>query len=90
MAKTRHIQQRMSQRAIREQMLDIVKTFGVDHGDKTFLNRKGLDEALKELNSISQMMQKMRSRGGVVLVESDGSEITTYALDSYSRSQQIH
>ena len=87
MSKTRHIQQRMSQRAITSQMLEIVKMFGVDDGDKTYLNRKGLDAAMIELKRISQQMQKMRSRGGIVLVESGDTEITTYALDSYNRSQ---
>jgi len=86
MAKTRHIHQRMNQRAITSQMLEIVKTFGVDDGDKTYLNRKGIDAALTEINKLSQQMQKMRTRGGVVLVESGGAEITTYSLDSYTRS----
>ncbi|MCD9504607.1 hypothetical protein GLP37_20810 [Photobacterium phosphoreum] len=90
MAKTRHIQQRMNQRAINSQMLEIVKMFGVDDGDKIYLNRKGIDAALDELNKISQQMQKMRSRGGVVLVESGETEITTYTLDSYNRSQTVH
>ncbi|NMU70344.1 hypothetical protein HKA89_16420, partial [Vibrio parahaemolyticus] len=58
--------------------------------DKTYLNRKGIDAALDELNKISQQMQKMRSRGGLVLVESGETEITTYALDSYNRSQTVH
>ena len=87
MSKTRHIQQRMSQRAITSQMLEIVKMFGMDDGDKTYLNRKGIDAALRELNKLSQQMQKMRSRGGVVLVESGDTEITTYTLDSFNRSQ---
>lgn len=87
MSRTKHIQQRMNQRGITSQMLEIVKMFGVDDGDKTYINRKGLDAALTELNKLSQQMQKMRSRGGIVLVESGGTEITTYALESYSRSQ---
>jgi hypothetical protein len=35
-------------------------------------------------------MQKMRTRGGLVLVESGETEITTYALDSYNSTQTIH
>jgi len=83
MAKTRHIQQRMTQRSIEHGMLDIVKTFGVDNGDKVILNRKAIDCALAELHKISSTMQKMRSRGGLVLVEESGFEITAYALNSY-------
>ena len=69
MAKTRHIQQRMAQRSIRHEYLEIVKTFGIDQGDKTILNQKGIDRALLELKKLSSQMQKMRSRGGIVLVE---------------------
>ena len=92
MAKTRHIHQRMNQRAISQQMLEIVKMFGVDKGDKTYLNEKGIDAALSAINDISKLMQKMKSRGGVVLVESGEVEITAYTLDSYDRkkSHSVH
>jgi hypothetical protein len=92
MAKTRHIHQRMNQRAISQQMLEIVKMFGIDDGDKTYLNRKGIDAALLEINVISKQMKKMKTRGGLVLVESGDVEITAYALDSYDRkkSHTVH
>lgn len=83
MAKTRHIHQRMSQRSIQQSMLEVVKLFGVDNGDKTVLNSKGIDLALAELRRISSSMQKMKTRGGMVLVEENGFEITAYALNSY-------
>lgn len=90
MAKTRHISQRMNQRGITAQMIEIVKTFGIDDGNKTYLNKKGIDAALMELNKLSKNMQKMRNRGGIVLVESGESEITTYAIDSFSRTKIVH
>jgi hypothetical protein len=83
MAKTRHMQQRMSQRSIQQSWLELVKTFGTDDGDKVKLNRDGIDRVLKEMKDISANLQKMRSRGGIVLVESAGHEITTYSMDSY-------
>lgn len=89
MAKTRHIHQRMSQESIQQNMLEIVKSFGVDDGDKTILNEKGLNLAITELKKISKTMQKMKSRGGLVLVENGNYEITTYELDSYKR-KTIH
>ena len=84
--------QRMNQRSISQQMLEIVKMFGVDNGDKTYLNKKGIDAALSEMNSLAKKMQKMKNRGGVVLVESGDVEITAYALDSYDRkkSHSLH
>ncbi|PWQ93099.1 hypothetical protein [Leucothrix arctica] len=88
MAKTRHIEKRMSQRGIQQEMLNIVKQFGVDEGDKVTLNRKGLDCALLELKQLSIVMERMQKRGGIVLVASNDSEITTYDLDSYSRNRK--
>jgi hypothetical protein len=87
MAKTRHIHQRLNQRSIKYQMLDIVKAFGVEieNGEKTVLNKKSIHAALAELKRVSADMQKMLGRGGMVLVESGGTEITAYALDSYKR-----
>ncbi|MEO9944938.1 hypothetical protein [Paraglaciecola sp.] len=90
MAKTRHIHQRMNQRGIKQQMLEIVKMFGVDDGDKTILNEKGIEAALSEINKLSKDMQKMKNKGGVVLVEANGVEITAYSLDSYSRNKARH
>ncbi len=87
MAKTRHINQRMNQRAISQQMLEIVKMFGIGEGDKTILDKKGIEAALAELNNLSKKMQKMKSRGGLVLVESGDVEITAYALESYNRNK---
>jgi hypothetical protein len=84
--------QRMNQRAISQQMLEIVKMFGVNYGDKTYLNKKGIDAVISEMDSLAKQMQKMKSQGGVVLVESGDVEITAYALDSYDRkkSHSLH
>ncbi|PMG94199.1 hypothetical protein BCS98_10970 [Vibrio breoganii] len=76
---------RMSERSITEQMLDIVEKFGVDDGDKIILNKKAIDSALTSLKKISQGMQKMSKRGGLVLVKSGDMDVTTYALDSFNR-----
>lgn len=87
MAKTRHIHQRMNQRGIQQAMLDIVKQFGIDNGDKTILNQQALRNAITECKKIEKLMQKMESKGGLVLVEADGVELTTYPLNSYKRSK---
>jgi hypothetical protein len=62
-----------------------VKTFGTEEGDKISLNRNGIDAAIRAMEKISADLQKMRNRGGVVLVEKDGYEITTYTLSSYKQ-----
>ena len=87
MAKTKHIHQRLNQRSIKYQMLDIVKAFGVEigNGEKTLLNKKSIRAALTELKRLSALMQTMENRGGLVLVETGGMEITAYPLDKYKR-----
>jgi len=86
MAKTRHIQQRMNQRGIKSEMLDIVQQFGMWQGDKCILNRKACNDVLSELDKIRRDVIKMKEKGGLVLVHDDGADITTYALESYKRS----
>lgn len=87
MAKTRHIQKRMDQRSISNTMLEMVKLFGVnDSGDKTILNKKGIEAALCELKKIDSTLQKMKKRGGIVLVEDENSDITTYSLNSFNQN----
>ena len=86
MAKTRHIQQRMSQRSIQQGWLDLVKAFGVDDGDRIVLNRNGIDCALEKMKKMAAELQKIRSRGGIVLVVDGYTEITTYTLNSHNPS----
>jgi ASC-1-like (ASCH) protein len=91
MARTRHIHKRMNQRGIQQVMLDLVKQFGVDNGDKIILNQQALKVAIAECKKVEKLMQKMESKGGLVLVEVDGVELTTYPLNSYKRSKaHIH
>lgn len=85
MAKTRHIQQRMSQRGIQEEMLDLVRQFGVYQGDRCILNKKGCSAVLQELDRVRKDLIKLQEKGGAVLVSDDGTDITTYRLGSYTR-----
>ena len=85
MANTRHIQKRMSQRSITNEMLGVVQQFGVVDGDKILINRKGIDKSLRQLETIKKHLINARSRGGFVLVKVDNTLITTYSLDSYKR-----
>ncbi len=90
MAKTRHIQKRMSQRSIKEEMLGIVAKYGVKRGDKRVLNRKACEALLNEINNIKKQVAKAKERGGYVLVEENEQWITAYALDSFSRKLAVH
>ena len=85
MSRTKHMQQKMDQRSINQTMLDITKTLGSEHGDEIILNKKVIDDALREISRLKLNLIKMRSRGGIVLVESEDFEITAYGLKGYKR-----
>ena len=85
MSRTKHMQHRMDQRSISQTMLDITRMFGSEHGDKIIFNKKAIDVALIELSRLKSSMIKMRSSGGMVLVESEESEIIAYGLEGYKR-----
>ena len=83
MAKTRHMQTRMNQRAIDQHMVDLVADFGIakQRGDiqKQILNRKGVDKVLRRLDRLRSRLIRVRDKGGIVVVRGEnGVEITTY------------
>lgn len=87
MAKTRHMRARMSQRGIRQELVTLTQRFGEPVQDKVVLNRKGIQTLLGELRDIERVVMRALDKGGVVVVESGGSLITTYNLDSYDRGK---
>lgn len=87
-SKTKHIQARMSQRAIDQGLVDLVLVFGCPGPDgKVVLNRKALEALCERLNKLRQDAHKALHKGGVVVVEEGGKLITTYRLDSYDRKR---
>lgn len=89
MAKTRHMHKRMSQRGITERLLKVVSNHGMVQGDRRVLDRKNVDALLKSIDRFRADLLKVRDKGGLVVVESDGSLITTYNLPSYDR-RKLH
>jgi hypothetical protein len=87
MARTRHFQQRMSQRGITLDIVDLTQQFGETQQDKVYLNRKGLLRLIENARKIERTAKKALDRGGIVVVENDGSLITTYRFDSYDRKK---
>jgi hypothetical protein len=86
-AKTKHIQKRMSQRGINSRLVDLVSQFGMDHGDKVILTRKNTEALLGAVNGLKADLLAIQSKGGLVVVEQNDCQITVYALDSYSRKK---
>lgn len=86
MAKTWHIGRRMSQRGIRQALVDLTVQFGEDVDDRCVLGRKGLELLLSELRDLERTTMHALDKGGIVVVQADGALITTYNVDSYSRA----
>jgi len=92
MSKTRHMQARMNNRGIKQEMICMALQFGIRQQDKVILNKKGLKALLDELRTLEKTAHAMMKKGGVVVVEDGGSLITTYNLNSYDRrkSRQLN
>jgi len=87
MAHTRHIHKRMSQRGISASLVDLVSQFGMPDGDKLILDRKNTEALLKHMDAMKRNLLEIHKKGGVVVVEQNDAQITTYALDSYTRGK---
>lgn len=74
MNKTMHLQQRMSQRGISRDMVDLVLGYGKAEGDKVVLSRK--DSA--QLLAAARTLSKIADKGGLVVVADGEALITTY------------
>ena len=90
MARTRHIQKRMNQRGIDQQLIDIATRFGravpCRDGKKILLNRKGAQKVVCSIDQFRKTLTAAIDKGGLVLVAApNGLEITTYRLNSYQR-----
>lgn len=86
MSKTRHIGKRMSQRGIRQVLVELTVQFGEDVDDRCVLGRKGLELLLIELRELEHTTMQALDKGGIVVVQADGALITAYNVDSYSRT----
>lgn len=74
MHKTQHIKQRMAQRGVTQAMVDLVVRYGDLEGDRVVLSRKASEELMRELRTLAKILDK----GGLVVVSSGGTQITTY------------
>ena len=90
MSKTKHLHKRMSQRGINARLVDVVSQYGVKQGDKHMLNRKQVDALLSGIDDLRKVLLKIRDKGGIVVIETDDCQITTYNLNSYNYKKRKH
>jgi hypothetical protein len=82
---TRHMDQRMNQRAMNKAMIDAVHSYGEPVGDKVLLDRKACDVTIAKLRRELAAVTKIRDKGGVAIVEVGDDLLTAYRVDSFDR-----
>lgn len=87
MQTTRHIKQRMSQRGISKEMVNLVIAHGVIQGDKYVVGRKEALQLIRALDSERRVLTKILDKGGVEVVTEGDALITAYNRNSKNNWQ---
>ena len=87
MQPTRHIKQRMSQRGISKDMVNLVIAHGVIHGDKYVVGRKEALQLIRALDNERRVLTKILDKGGVEVVTEGDALITAYNRNSKNNWQ---
>ena len=85
MQMTEHVMQRMSQRGVSREMVDLVLNHGTLEQDKHVLGRKEALRLLELFQRQTRIVKKILDKGGVTVVAEDGALITTYNCTGQSR-----
>jgi hypothetical protein len=77
MTKTKHFGDRIQQRGIRVETVELARQYGIPDGDKQIRIR------LNELDQERKELIRAMDKGGVIVVECGGALITAYDFDSF-------
>lgn len=77
---TLHMDVRMNQRGITAELVDLALEYGEWHGDCCRLGARSLKQIIEEMDRKRATILKALDKGGIVVVEADGSQITTYPM----------
>lgn len=80
--RTKHFCKRMAQRAISDELITLVFSFGTrDSIGRVRLDRKSIKAVLTEVDRLKKQLLRAEMKGGIVVVEGDeGALVTTYGL----------
>jgi len=85
---THHFEHRMNQRGMTRDLIDLALEYGEIEQDRHVLDRKRLQRLLDQHRRIERTILRAMDKGGVVVVEDNGSLITTYTAESYDRRKK--
>ena len=75
---TIHAQQRMNQRGINREMMELVMEYGKIDLDKRVLGRKDAQSLLTQMQEQMRVLKKIIDNGGIVVIAENDNWITTY------------
>lgn len=84
---TLHLDQRMNQRGITRDLLDFTLAHGKWEGDRCILDKNALRGLLNQCDEMRRLAVRAMDKGGMVVVEAGGQEITAYPITSRRRSK---
>ena len=73
-----HLDQRMNQRGITRELVELALTHGGWDGDRCILDRRTIDQLIERCDAVRRVALRARDKGGVVVVEAGGAVLTTY------------
>lgn len=80
---TFHMDTRMNQRGITGDLVSLTLEHGEWQGDRCRLDRKGLKRLIAEIDQIRATALRALDKGGIVVVEADGNQITTFPITKH-------
>jgi hypothetical protein len=88
---SRHAGQRMNQRGIPRRLVDFTLRHRRIEGDKHVLDRREAQRVIAELREQLRLALQVMDKGGVTVVEADGTIVTTYNVaPTFRRPRQFH
>ncbi len=86
MCRTRHMQQRMSQRGITSEIVKMAGMFGICNNDRITLTGKNCEYLSEVPAKFKRTLDKMAQKGGCTVVNRGRSLITAFRVDSFNRN----
>lgn len=77
---TLHMDVRMNHRGITADLVDLALEYGEWEGDRCRLGTRSLKQIIEAVDRKRATMLKALDKGGIVVVEAGGSEITTFPM----------
>ena len=86
MCRTRHMQQRTSQRKITSEIVKMAGMFGICNNDRITLTGKNCEYLSEVPAKFKRTLDKMAQKGGCTVVNRGRSLLTAFRVDSFNRN----